>query len=126
MRTFASAPGRLALGFLATATCVVGLSPAEATVAPADSTVTIQAEGTDLFGKVKSPRASCKADRFVVLFKVIGTRGGGDDSHFANDTTDTDGDWNTGNTGTPGRYYAKVRKTPNCQADSSPTIRVTR
>ena len=84
--------------------------------------MTITSEEANFYGKVKSPRASCKADRTVILFKVIGTRGGGDDSHFANDTTDAAGNWNTGNTGTPGRYYAKVRKTDQCKADASRTV----
>jgi hypothetical protein len=34
--------------------------------------------------------------------------------------------WSTGNTGTPGRFYAKVRRTDLCQGDTSPTIRATR
>ncbi|WP_322938135.1 hypothetical protein [Nocardioides bizhenqiangii] len=103
------------------------LSAPEATAAAlAPSTVTIQAEGTDLFGKVNSTRALCKADRNVIVYKQVGVRGGGNDIRFAMDTTDSDGDWNTGNTGTEGRFYAKVTKNSQCNADFSPTIRATR
>ncbi len=99
---------------------------ASAAAAPASSTVTIQAEGTDLFGNVTSPRAVCKSDRNVIVYQQIGARGGGNDIRFASDTTDSDGDWNTGNTGTEGKFYAKVKKTSLCKADFSPTIRATR
>ena len=84
--------------------------PAANAAALAPVTVTIQAEGTDLSGTVSSTRAVCEADRNVIVFKQIGTRGGGDDIRFANDTSDSDGDWNTGNTGTEGKFYAKVKK----------------
>ncbi|WP_146207397.1 hypothetical protein [Nocardioides silvaticus] len=94
--------------------------------APAASTVTIEADGTDLFGEVDSPRDRCEKNREVVVYKQIGSRGGGNDRRFASDTTDDDGDWNTGNTGTEGRFYAKVKKTDRCKADVSPTIRATR
>jgi hypothetical protein len=111
----ASAAG-LAIGTAATAS-------ANPTVA---STVTIQAEGTDLFGNVSSTNAICENNRKVIVFKQVGTRGGGDDIRFASDTTDSDGDWNTGNTGTEGKFYAKVKKTDLCKSDLSPTIRATR
>jgi hypothetical protein len=110
---------------LAAAATAFGLAPANA-AALAPTTVTIQAEGTDLFGQVKSTRAVCKADRNVIVIKQVGTRGGGDDIRFAMDTSDSDGDWNTGNTGTEGKFYAKVKKNASCQGDLSPTIRATR
>ncbi|NYI99675.1 hypothetical protein HNR19_000374 [Nocardioides thalensis] len=95
--------------------------------APAGSTVTITAEGTDLSGTVSSS-ASCKDDRKVVVFKQRGTKGGGDDRRIATDDTEVSGGvgrWSTGNTGMTGRFYAKVTKTADCSADVSPTIRVT-
>ncbi len=112
------------LGLVA-ATTALSFAPADA-IAPAPTTVTIRADGTDLFGKVSSTRAACKADRKVIVMKQIGTRGGGNDVRFADDTSDSDGDWNTGNTGTEGKFYAKVRKTTFCRGDTSPTIRATR
>ncbi len=36
------------------------------------------------------------------------------------------GEWSTGNTGTPGRFHAKVRHTDGCRGDTSPTIRAQR
>ena len=106
---------------LAAAATAFGLAPANA-ASPAPTTVTIQAEGTDLFGKVSSTRTVCKAERKVIVIKQVGTRGGGDDIRFATDTSDSDGDWNTGNTGTEGKFYAKVKKNDFCQGDLSPTI----
>jgi hypothetical protein len=105
------------------------MSGAAAGAARAPSTVTIDAEGTDLFGTVSSPKpAKCAAGRKVIVFKQVGSRGGGDDEKFASDSAEKQGDsyvWSTGNTGTQGRFYAKVRRTAHCKADSSPTIKVT-
>lgn len=96
--------------------------------ARAPSTVTIKAEGTDLSGTVSSPKpAKCADGRKVIVFKQIGTRGGGDDEKLATDTAGKQGSayvWSTGNTGEFGRFYAKVRRTPACQGDTSPTIKV--
>jgi hypothetical protein len=103
-----------------------GIAHAAVAVAPAASTVTIKAEGTDLSGTVKSARAVCKDGRKVIVFKQKGARGGGDDKKFATDTAESDGSWNTGNTGTEGKFYAKVRATTQCKGDTSPTIRATR
>lgn len=107
----------------------VGTSPATARLDRAPSTVTIQSEGTDIFGTVKSTRRACKNERKVLLFKVLGgSPGGGDDSLFASDTTELQngvGVWNTGNLGTEGRFYAKVRRTALCKGDTSPVIQVT-
>jgi hypothetical protein len=118
--------------FWAAAVAVAGLlgSPVSAHAATVGtSTVTIAAEGVDLHGVLKSDRAACMVDRLVIVFKQHGTRGGGDDTRFAHDTTelvDGHGVWSTGNTGTEGRFYARVRKTDSCAGDSSPTIRATR
>lgn len=129
MRTSLSpALRRLGIGVLtagaSAALVVVGSAGNAATRAPV--TVTIQAEGTDLSGTVTSPRRACKVERKVIVFKQIGTRGGGDDIKFASDTTELVngvGVWSTGNTGTPGKFYAKVRRTALCRADTSPTIK---
>ena len=118
---------RTSLRALAAGGALVLLAPTTAdAAAPARSTVTIEADGTDLSGEVDSPRDRCERNRKVVVFKQVGTRGGGNDVRLASDTTDDDGDWSTGNTGTAGRFYAKVKKNDRCRADLSPTIRVTR
>ena len=114
------------LGLASAAGLAIGTGVTASAAPTIASTVTIQAEGTDLFGNVSSTRATCEANRKVIVFKQVGTRGGGDDIRFASDTTESDGDWNTGNTGTEGKFYAKVKRTDLCKADSSPTIRATR
>ena len=119
---------RFALGGLAVAAsgAMLAAGPAADAAALAPSTVTIQAEGVDLSGTVSSPNAACLADRKVIVFKQKGARGGGDDVKFASDTTGSDGSWATGNTGTEGKFYAKVRKTATCGVDFSPTIKAVR
>lgn len=114
------------LGLASAAGLALGAAGTASAAPTVPSTVTIQAEGTDLFGNVSSTQAVCESDRKVIVFKQVGTRGGGDDIRFASDTTDSDGDWNTGNTGTEGKFYAKVKRTDLCKADFSPTIRATR
>lgn len=110
---------------------LVGVGAGGAQAAPkASVSVTIRAEGTDLSGVVKSSRpAVCAADRTVVVFKVRGTVGGGDDARFASDTTDLSGGrytWSTGNTGTEGRFYAKLKATPECRGAVSAVVRAQR
>ncbi|NYD42606.1 hypothetical protein [Nocardioides panaciterrulae] len=94
------------------------------------TTVTIKAQGTDLSGLVKSSHRKCVDGRKVIVFKQKGARGGGDDTRFASDTASLTmsgaAQWSTGNTGTPGRFYAKVRHIDGCRADTSPTIRASR
>ena len=114
------------LGLASAAGIALGTGATASAAPTVGSTVTIQAEGTDLFGTVSSSSSTCEANRKVVVYKQVGTRGGGDDINFASDNTDDDGDWNTGNTGTEGKFYAKVKKTEQCKADFSPTIRATR
>lgn len=101
-----------------------GIAAEAATRAPV--TVTIQAEGTDMFGTVSSTRPlKCAANRTVKVFKVVD----GEPHLWASDTTSKQGGkyvWSTGNTGTPGRFYAKVGAKPGCRMDVSPTIRVVR
>lgn len=112
---------------------ISGFVPADAasTAPPAKRakvTVTITAQGTDMSGVVRSPRpALCAANRTVKVFKLVD----GEPHLWATDTTDEPSPgavyaWSTGNTGTPGRFYAQVAKKPGCKADVSPTIRVRR
>lgn len=110
---------------------IVGIGAGGAQAASrATVSVTIRAEGTDLSGLVKSSRpAVCAADRTVVVFKVRGWVGGGDDVRFASDTTDLSGGrytWSTGNTGTEGRFYAKLKATPECRGAVSAVARAQR
>lgn len=124
MRTLIVCTSALVLGAL------IGLTGAADAGSKASVTVTITAENTDMSGVVKSTNpALCAADRKVVVFKQKGARGGGDDIRFASDTTDLQHGkyvWSTGNTGTEGRFYAKVGATPACKSDTSPTIAVHR
>ena len=122
----------LAIGALAVGStgALLAVGPAGNAAALARSTVTIQAEGVDLSGTLSSTRDACVDGRKVIVFKQVGTRGGGNDVKFASDTAELDedgfGEWNVGNTGTEGKFYAKVRKTSLCKADTSPTVRAER
>lgn len=99
-------------------------SPAAA--APARVTVTIAAEGVDVFGTVRSSRPRrCAADREVDVYRIVD----GEPHLWTSDTTQRqDGKyvWSIGNTGTAGRYYAELPRKAGCRADRSPTIRVRR
>ncbi len=104
-----------------------GLAPAaQATPAGASVTVTITAQGTDMSGRVRSSNpALCAAHRTVKVFRVVN----GVPHSFASDTTERQGNvfvWSTGNTGTEGRFFAKVAPKTGCNGDVSPTIRVHR
>ena len=117
---------------------VLGIQPAGLTASAspaavaerADSTVTIRAENIDLSGTVRSARRVCKEDRKVIVIKQRGERGGGDDQVVGNgdltELQDGVGVWETGNMGEEGRFYAKVRRTAECAADTSRTITATR
>ena len=125
--------GALVAGALLTATHVADAEAAPGAVRPATdrtpTTVTIQARGTDLSGTVRSTDTTCADGRLVILVKQIGTRGGGDDVRFSTDDASLQGStytWSTGNTGTPGRFYAKVRRTATCGFDTSATVRAVR
>ena len=99
---------------------------AEAAAPAAKVTVTIKAEGTDMSGTVSSTKPLlCAANRTVKVFKLVE----GEPHLFASDTTEKQGSkyvWSTGNTGTEGRFYAKVGAKAGCKMDISPTIRVVR
>lgn len=117
---------RLTAGLLSTGAAVAGIALASPASATTPSTVTIQADGVDLSGTLSSADASCVDGRKVLVIKQVGTRGGGDDIRFASDTADSDGSWSTGNTGTEGFFYAKVKATTTCGRDVSPTIHAVR
>lgn len=119
----------LALG-AALGTSTVAAHADAARHSKADVTVTIKAEGTDLSGRVKTAKpALCALGRTVWVWRQIGTRGGGDDKKMYSDTVDQSGDhyvWSTGNTGQAGFFYAKLPATPDCRADTSPTVHAVR
>jgi hypothetical protein len=118
-RTLAAAVG------MATAAAVLVSMPAADAAGRANNVVTIKAEGTDLSGTVKSTRKACKNNPTVYLYLQRGARGGGNDELLATDTTELQngvGHWNTGNLGTEGKFYAKVKRTPKCKAAASRTV----
>lgn len=97
----------------------------------ADSTVTIRTENGDFSGQVKSGRpAKCADERKVVVFKQVGDRQNPKrDERVASDTSSLNGDryeWNTGNTGLQGKFYARIVRTADCQPDTSETVRASR
>lgn len=127
VRSFVLAPTLAAVVTGGVALAVVGPGPAaQAAPARAAVTVTITAEGTDMSGVVSSTRPGlCAADRTVKVFKLVD----GEPHLWASDTTSLQGTswvWSTGNTGTEGRFFAKVGPRPGCRGDVSPTIRVRR
>jgi hypothetical protein len=94
------------------------------------TTVTIKAQGTDLSGTVSSPHPKvCAKGRNVLLMKVVGSKGGGDDKKIGSDHAEKSGSvfrWSTGNTGIEGRFYAKVNSTASCKGATSKVVHATR
>ena len=89
--------------------------------------VTIVVNGGDFSGRVVHKKEICRAEREVIVFQQAGdTPDPTTDSDVASDTTDAEGDWNTGNTGAnDGRYYAHAPATTDCKALTSKTVTVT-
>ena len=103
-------------------------APSSAGQTRANTKVTIKVEGRDFSGTVKSPRPGRCADgrRIVLLRQTSGQQRPATDPVIANDTASLNGnryEWNTGNTGVNGRFYARARRTNQCKADSSRTLR---
>lgn len=92
----------------------------------AGTTLTIQAEGIDLFGKVKSTKLSCLGNRTVKVYKQKGTtQSPSTDPVIASDISERVGDhgeWSVGNTGIEGKFYARTRGTLECTGATSTTI----
>ena len=110
-------------GVLATDASAANLTP---------TTVTIQAEsGGDFFGFVKSSdKNQCAANRKVTLYRLLGTSPNpGADQKIGMDLAQANGDgymWSTGNSGhMRGKFYARVRKTPDCLGDTSKSVKMT-
>ena len=75
-------------------------------------------------------RRWCRHVRHAVHFKQTGPeQGSRADERVASHTASLNGDryeWNTGNTGMFGRFYARVARTDTCRGDTSNTIRSVR
>jgi hypothetical protein len=113
------------------AVSVAGTVSAGAGTEPAETTVTIRTENGDFWGYVTSPRPRrCAEGRKIVLFKQVGAEQDPRvDERIASDTASLNGDryeWNTGNTGRFGKFYARAGKTEDCKGDTSKTIRSVR
>jgi len=95
---------------------------------PAETILTIKADGTDLSGKVQSPRKKCLGGRNIKLYKQLGSaQNPSTDDLVGSDTSERQGNvgvWSTGNTGMTGKFYVRTGKTPGCKADASKTITV--
>ena len=113
------------------AVSVAGTVSAGAGTERAETTVTIRTENGDFWGYVTSPRPRrCAEGRKIVLFKQVGAEQDPRvDERIASDTASLNGDryeWNTGNTGRFGKFYARAGKTEDCKGDTSKTIRSVR
>ena len=117
--------------FVALVTCTgLGLAGvASAGDPPYPTDVTIREQNGDFHGKVKSPEGGqqCIEDRKVTVFK----KKDGPDKRINSDTTDTGGNWDTGNTHVgKGKYYAKAKavllKTDEvlCEKGKSETVTI--
>jgi hypothetical protein len=118
----------IAIVLIAAFTCAAVLAPGTADARRRKrSKVTIVVNGGDFSGRVVSRKAICVAEREVIVFQQQGAEPDPTtDTDIASDTSDDDGDWNTGNTGAnDGRYYAHAPATPECKALTSKTVVVT-
>ena len=114
-----------AIALLAVSGAIVHM-PAASAGAVEPTRVTIKAEGTDIFGFVRSPDADTCADgRTINVFKI--TRDG--NKKIGSDDASLNGgryQWSIGNPGMQGRFFARAPQIPGCAPDRSETIRVRR
>jgi hypothetical protein len=119
---------KLLLTVVALAVCgAVALTSIAGASEAAKTRVTIQVEGRDFSGKVKSPRLhKCADNRKVKLYKQKGPeQNPRTEEVVASDTSELNGDhgeWSTGNTGLSGKFYARAGRKPGCRPDSSRTL----
>ena len=109
---------RRALTAFVAALSVAGAGFATTGVAAAHSTdkLTIHYNGDGFEGQIKSQKRNCLANRTVSVHKGSGRV-------LYTDTTETDGSWDTGNSGpTHGRFYATVNAKGGCLPLVSKTI----
>ncbi len=109
---------RRALTALVAALAVAGAATTSlASASPSHDKLTIHYTGDGFEGKIKSSKQSCRANRTVTVHKASG-------KELYSDTTETDGSWNTGNSGqVRGRFYATVNAKGGCLPLVSKTIR---
>jgi hypothetical protein len=109
---------RRALTALVAALSVVGAATgvASANSPSSHDKLTIHYSGDGFYGKIKSNRASCLRNRTVTVHKANG-------KELYTDTTETDGSWDTGNSGpVHGKFYATVNAKGACLPLVSQTI----
>jgi hypothetical protein len=107
-----------AVGALAVcgAVALPGVAGAGTAAKAAKTRVTIHYNGDGFEGKLKSSKAKCIKNRKVKVFKKNGQK-------LYSDTTETDGSWNTGNSGQiHGSFYAHTGRKPGCKPGTSKTI----
>jgi hypothetical protein len=124
-----------ARGLAAAALVALGVGAAVPTLAtagqPAPTKVTIVPENDGFYGFVKSPRENkCANGRKVIVLKQLGaSQRPGSDQKIGTDIAQANGDgymWSTGNTGhMKGKFYARVKRTPDCEPDTSKSVRMT-
>ena len=117
----------IAVAAIALLTCLAVLAPDVADARRRRNKVTIVVNGGDFSGQVKHKNDACVAEREVIVFEQLGAEPNpATDTEVASDTTDADGEWNTGNTGANnGQYYAHAPATAECKALTSKTVTVT-
>jgi hypothetical protein len=109
---------RRALTAFVAALSVAGAASATTGIAAAHTgdKLTIHYTGDGFEGQIKSQKQSCLANRTVSVHKGSGRV-------LYTDTTETDGSWDTGNSGpTHGRFYATVNAKGGCLPLVSKTI----
>ena len=104
------------------ATALAGFAGPASAATP--TKVTIQAESGGFHGYVKSSNPDCVSGRTVVLYKQLGSvQNPSTDQRILTDTTEDDGQWDTGNPGLrSGKFYARAKRTNECKGANSKTI----
>jgi uncharacterized membrane protein YcgQ (UPF0703/DUF1980 family) len=113
----------LVIALLCGAVAMVGTAGARGKAA---TSVTIKYNGDGFQGKVKSSKAKCVKNRTVKVYKQTGnSQDPSTDQKLFKDTSDNEGQWDTGNSGQAhGKFYAVAKKTSACKKGFSKTIKV--
>jgi hypothetical protein len=107
------------------AVAVIGVGVASGA---AKTTVTIHYTGDGFLGKVKSAKPRCVRNRTVNVYRQQGSEQKPSvDQKLYTDTSDNEGNWDTGNSGqVHGKFYARAKRKTGCRAGTSETLRVPR